>query len=305
MRDGKIVEEDYYNGATAEQPQEVWSATKSYSSTLVGIAQDEGLLSVDDLATEYIPEWAGTPSADVTVRNLVANDSGRHWDYQTDYLKMAGGAQDKTQFAIDLGQDAPPGTTWEYNNSAIQTLDRVLTKATGTSPAAYAEEKLLAPLGMTDSAMTKDPTGNTLTFMGLQSTCRDMARFGVLLLNRGNWDGEQIVSEAWIDDATGQASQDINGAYGYLWWLNRDGVQKGGDQATTGEAAAEPKVGRMVPGAPEDVFWALGLGGQVIAVHPTSGTVAVRLAPTKAPEGSGPFSHGALSLGVESALVDP
>ncbi len=305
VREGKIVEEDYYSGTDAATPQEVWSATKSYSSTLVGIAQDEGLLSVDDLATDSIVEWAGTPSADITVRNLLANDSGRHWDYETDYLKMAGGAADKTQFAIDLGQDAPPGTTWEYNNSAIQTLDRVLTKATGTSPAEFAQEKLLGPIGMADSTMTKDATGNTLTFMGLQSTCRDMARFGVLMLNRGNWGGDQIVSEAWVDDATGQASQPLNGSYGYLWWLNRPGVGAGGDQATTGSAPGDAQAGQMVAGAPDDVFWALGLGGQIIAIHPTSGTVAVRLAPTKPREGASAFGAGTLSLGVEAAVVAP
>jgi CubicO group peptidase (beta-lactamase class C family) len=307
VRDGKIVEEDYYNGAEPGVPQEVWSATKSYSSTLVGIAQDEGLLSIDDPASEYIPEWEGTESDTVTVRDLVSNDSGRHYDYDTDYLKMAGGASDKTQFAIDLGQDAPPGTVWKYNNSAIQTLDRVLTKATGVGPAEYAQDKLLGPIGMADSSMKKDPTGNTLTFMGLQSTCRDMARFGVLMLNEGNWGGEQIVSEAWVDEATGQASQDLNGAYGYLWWINREGpVVVDDEQATTGtEATTPPKTGQMVPQAPDDVYWALGLGGQIIAVHPGSGTVAVRLAPTRAPEGSARFGNGDLSLGVEAALVDP
>jgi len=303
-KDGKLVEEDYYNGGAADTPQEVWSATKSYSSTLVGIAQDEGLLSIDDLATEYIPEWEGTPSEDITVRNLIANDSGRYWDYETDYFRMAGGAADKTQFAIDLGQAAPPGTTWEYNNSAIQALDRVLTKATGTGPAEYASAKLLDPIGMTSSSMTTDPTGNTLTFMGLQSTCRDMARFGVLMLNKGNWDGEQVVSEAWVDDATGQASQELNGSYGYLWWLNREGAG-GGDQATTGQGDDDGEQGQMVPEVADTVYWALGLGGQIIAIHPDSGIVAVRLAPTRVPEGAGPFPAAALSLGIEDALIDP
>jgi CubicO group peptidase (beta-lactamase class C family) len=305
VRDGKIVEEDYYGDKTAESAQEVFSATKSYTSTLVGIAQDEGLLDIDDPASDYIDEWKGTPSEAVTIRNLLSNDSGRFYEYETDYFKMAAAAPDKTQFAIDLTQADPPGTVWEYNNSAIQTLDRVLTKATGMSPTDYAAEKLLGPIGMSDSTMTKDPAGNTRTFMGLQSTCRDMARFGVLMLNEGNWDGEQIVSESWVDDAAGQASQDLNGSYGYLWWLNRMGVQEGSDQATGGAGGSEPTVGQMVPGAPDDVYWALGAGGQYIAIHPTSGIVAVRLAPVNAPEGSTPFGNGSLSLGVEGALVAP
>lgn len=306
VKDGKIVEEDYYGDKTAESVQEVFSATKSYSSTLVGIAQDEGLLDIDDPASDYIEEWKGTPSETVTIRNLLANDSGRYYEFENDYFKMAAAAPDKTQFSIDLTQPDPPGTVWNYNNSAIQTLDRVLTKATGMSPADYAQEKLLGPLGMTDSHMTKDPAGNTLTFMGLQSTCRDMARFGVLMLNKGNWDGEQLVSEAWVDDATGQASQELNGSYGYLWWLNRMGVQAGSDQATggAGGAGADKEPTQMVPGAADDIYWALGAGGQYIAVHPSSGIVAVRLAPTRPPEGAARFSNGDLSIGAEAALIE-
>jgi CubicO group peptidase (beta-lactamase class C family) len=305
VRDGKIVEEDYYRDKTAESAQEVFSATKSYSSTLVGIAQDEGLLDIDEPASNYIDEWKGTPSESVTIRNLLANDSGRFYEFENDYFKMAAAAPDKTQFAIDLTQPDPPGTVWNYNNSAIQTLDRVLTKATGMSPAAYADEKLLGPLDMTDSTMTKDPTGNTLTFMGLQSTCRDMARFGVLMLNKGNWGGEQLVSEAWVDEATGKRSQDLNGSYGFLWWLNRMGPQQGSDQATGGAGGTETTESQMVPDAPDDIYWALGAGGQYIAIHPTSGIVAVRLAPASAPEGAARFSNGDLSKGAEAALVDP
>lgn len=305
VRDGKIVEEDYYAGTTAESVQEVFSATKSYTSTLVGIAQDEGLLDIDDPASDYIDEWKGTPSESVTIRNLLSNDSGRFYEYETDYFKMAAAAPDKTQFAIDLTQADPPGTVWEYNNSAIQTLDRVLTKATGMSPTDYAQEKLLGPIGMADSTMTKDPAGNTRTFMGLQSTCRDMARFGVLMLNKGNWDGEQVVSDTWVDAATGHASQELNGSYGFLWWLNREGVQEGSDQATAGAGGSAARAGQMVPGAPDDIYWALGAKGQYLAIHPSSGIVAVRLAPVNAPEGSTPFSNGDLSKGAEAALVDP
>ena len=307
VKDGKIVEEDYYGDKTADSAQEVFSATKSYSSTLVGIAQDEGLLDIDDPASDYIEEWKGTPSETVTIRNLLSNDSGRFYEYETDYFKMAAGAPDKTQFAIDLTQPDPPGTVWNYNNSAIQTLDRVLTKATGMSPTDYAQEKLLGPIGMTASTMTKDPAGNTRTFMGLQSTCRDMARFGVLMLNKGDWGGDQLVSEAWVDDATGQASQALNGSYGFLWWLNREGVQAGSGQATGGAGgagAAEAAPRQMVPGAPDDIYWALGAGGQYIAIHPTSGIVAVRLAPVQAPEGSTGFGNGDLSKGAEAALVE-
>ena len=303
-RNGKLVTESYWNGKDADSPQEVFSATKSYTSALVGIAQGEGKLKIDDSASKFIPEWAGTPAEKVTVKNLLSNDSGRHWDYQTDYLKMAAGAPDKDKFAIDLGQDNAPGEVWVYNNSAIQTLDAVLKKATGQDTTAYAKAKLLDPIGMSHSKMTKDSVGNALTFMGLQSTCRDMARFGWLALNKGMWDGKQVLPAGWIEQST-KPSQKLNAAYGFLWWLNRKGVQPGGVGPTSAEQEAGKPEGQLVPGAAENVFWALGLGDQIIAIYPDTGVVSVRLGPTHAPTGAPKFGTPELTLGTQKALVKP
>jgi CubicO group peptidase (beta-lactamase class C family) len=302
-RHGRIVDERYWKNTTPDTAQEVFSATKSYTSTLVGIAQDEGKLKITDRAAVYIPEWANTASADVTIENLLANDSGRHWDTRTDYTDMAVAARDKTAFAIGLGQDAAPGTTWAYNNSAIQTLSAVVKRATGEDASAYATEKLLDPIGMTHSRLKKDASGGSLTFMGLSSTCRDMARFGYLMLHKGVWDGRRIVSAAWVDAATGHSSQKLNAAYGYLWWLNRKGPIASPLQATTGEAGGDQKNGQLVPGAPDDMFFALGLGNQIISVDPGSDTVVVRLGPARAPAGSGPFTQKDTAAVVTDALV--
>jgi CubicO group peptidase (beta-lactamase class C family) len=304
-RDGKIVEEQYWNGASADKAQEVFSATKSYTSALVGIAQDEGKLSIDDSASKYIPAWKGTPAEQVTVKNLLSNDSGRHWDYATDYSKMAVQAPDKTQFAIDLPQDHAPGTVWVYNNSAIQTLSAVLESAVGGDPAQFAKEKLLDPIGMSDSEMTHDKAGNMLTFMGLHSTCRDMARYGQLLLNHGNWDGKQVVSSAYLADATGQPSQSLNAAYGYLFWLNQKGKLAGVVSPTDAQQEAAQPDGQMVPGAPKDVYWALGLGDQMITVFPDTGVVAVRLGPAQPPKDGTRFSTSQITMGTQEALTHP
>lgn len=279
----------------------MFSATKSYSSTLVGIAQAEGKLDIDDKASKYIPEWAGTPSADVTVKDLISNDSGRHWDFQTDYPGLIGAA-DRTDYAIGLKQDAPPRTVWVYNNSAIQTLDAVLEKATGVHPADYAEDKIFDPIGMAHSHMTLDNAGNTNTFFGLQSTCQDMARFGYLFLRKGNWDGEQLVPEAWVDEATGHPSQKLNAGYGYLWWLNRFGPQPSPAAATDPNAGPSPD-GQAVPDAPDDMFWAIGLGNQLISVDPGSDTVVVRIGPATA-NGTSAFGSQAIAKVVTEALVD-
>jgi CubicO group peptidase (beta-lactamase class C family) len=301
VRHGQLVAEWYWNGTEVTTSQEVFSATKSYTSTLVGMAQADGDLDIADPASEHIPEWAGTDSAEVTVEDLISNDSGRLWDIAVDYRDLVA-APDRTGFAVGLSQEAPPGSTWAYNNAAIQTLDAVLESATGEEPADYAQERLLEPVGMAHSEMTRDRAGNTNMFFGLQSTCQDMARFGYLFLRQGNWDGEQVVAEDWVEAATGQPSQELNAAYGYLWWLNRRGPIASPLQPTTGQPGGDVADGQLVPGAPEDMYWAVGLGGQVIQIDPGSDTVVVRLGP-----GDRSVDYGAPNTArvVTEALVEP
>ncbi|MCP4434803.1 MAG: beta-lactamase family protein [Actinomycetia bacterium] len=279
-RGGRIVDEWYWQDTDENSTQETFSASKSFTATLVGMAADEGYLTVEDKASTWIPEWVGTPSEDITVEQLLNNTSGRFYDFQTDYVEMAAKASDKTAFAIGLEQEHDPGTEWVYNNSAIQTLEQVFEGATGQDMADFADERLFGPLGMQDSSIDRDRAGNPLTFMGVQSTCRDMARFGIMALRDGNWDGEQVVSEEWMEASTGESSQEMNAAYGWLWWLNRPGRIMGGDNATGedgDESAAQVK--QMIEGAPEEMFFAMGLGGQMIAIDPGTETVVVRMGP--------------------------
>ncbi|CUU60247.1 CubicO group peptidase, beta-lactamase class C family [Parafrankia irregularis] len=277
-RNGKIAGEWYFRGSAPSTPSAVYSVTKSLTSTLVGIAQDDGDLRLDDSAATWIPQWKGTESEAVTIRDLVSNDSGRQWSLKIDYEDLIR-APDKTAYAVALPQEKEPGQVWAYNNSAVQTLEEVLRTATGEEVTDFARERLFEPLGMDDSRMTTDAAGNTLTFMGLQSTCRDIARLGYLMLAHGNWNGEQIVSGDWVDAATGTSSTEMNAAYGYLWWLNREGVLAQPLAASDISAAADTtkKNGSLVPGAPADMFWAIGLGNQILQIDPGSGTVVVRL----------------------------
>jgi CubicO group peptidase (beta-lactamase class C family) len=274
-RNGRLVHEKYWGEDKPDTARAVFSVTKSFTSMLVGIAADEGKLSLDDPASTYIPQWRGTPSEDVTIRDLLSNDSGRHWDTTTDYTDMAVKADDKTAFSIALGQDAPPGTVWVYNNSAIQTLSAVLEKATGESPSAYARKHIFGPLGMKDTVWLPDRSGHTPTYAGISSTCRDLARFGYLAMRKGRWDEAQVVSPGYVAQATGESSTKLNAAYGLLWWVNHRGTVLGAITATgpsTNHAA-----GRLSPRSPEDAFWALGLGRQIVAVIPSEGVVAVRM----------------------------
>jgi CubicO group peptidase (beta-lactamase class C family) len=258
-RQGKVVLARYWNGGGPETPQEVFSVTKSVTSTLVGLAQADGDLSVDDPAATYIEAWRGTPSQGVTVRNLLSGTSGRFWSDESDYQELIE-ASDRTAYAVGLDQQDDPGTVWVYNNAAVQTLDAVLRSATGTDPASFAEERLFAPLGMDHTRLTDDDSGHsTNVFFGMQSTCPDLARFGTLFAQDGDWDGRQVVPRAWVHEATAQPSQPLNPSYGLLWWLNTDGPDQ------------------LAPTARPELFAAQGLGGQVVLVDPRSDTVVVRL----------------------------
>ncbi len=253
-RNGHMVGEWYWD-REPNDPQRTFSTTKSFTSGLVGIASDAGVLAVSDPASDYITEWQGTESEAVLVEDLLQNDSGRYHDFTTDYLGMALQAVDKSQFSIDLEQAHEPGTEWKYNNSAIQTLETVLERALDEPDiATWGTRNMLEPIGMTDSAWLTDDAGNALTFMGIESTCRDMGRYGLLWLADGTWDGEEIISSAYVESALEPVP--INEGYGYLWWRH--------------DPAAP-----LWPSSP-DTYAALGLGGQFISVDPDAGLVVTR-----------------------------
>jgi len=307
-RHGRIAGEWYWNGSDAGTRHEVFSVTKSYTSTLVGIAQDDGRLDIDDRASGYVDEWAGTPAEEVTIRNVLGNDSGRHSPLRDDVADLADffAAEDATAYAVGLAQDHPPGATWSYNDPAIQTLEAVLAEATGREPAEYAQERIFEPIGARNTTMAADPAGNTRVGSGLQTTCQDAARFGHLFLHNGSWDGTSVVSDEWVREATAQPSQELFSAYGHLWWLNRPGdrgLDAGSIELFADHAAVVAGQTQLVPGAPEDMFWAVGAFGQVIQVHPGTDTVVVRFGSSH-PEGpSGLRFLGSTARVVTDALV--
>jgi CubicO group peptidase (beta-lactamase class C family) len=212
-------------------------------------------------------------------------------------------ADDRTAYALDLGQDTPPGTTWEYNDGAIQALEPVLEQATGQAPADYAQEKLFEPIGAENSEMSLDGAGNTAMYFGLQTTCQDMARYGYLFLQDGVWDGNRILPEGWVEEAIAP-SQDLNSGYGYLWWLSDSpdpAEEAGTDGAGDADTDTDTGDGPNAADPPVEMYWAQGLGGQVVQVHPESGTVVTRLG-SRTFEGG--YGSGETARFVTEALVD-
>ena len=282
VRKGKLVGE--WNWGTPRlQPREVFSVTKSVTSTLVGIAVRDGSLALDDRVSKYVPSWRGTDSRTVTVRNLLSNDSGRFWSLDSDYVKLLQ-ATDRSTYAVGLSQQYAPGSTWAYNNAAIQVLDRVISKATGMTTADFATKRLFAPLGMTHSRMTPDTSGrSTNAFFGLQTTCLDLARFARLYLQHGKVGAQRVLSRSYVTAAVGRSSTKLNAAYGYLWWVNRYGELRGAtDQVDPAGQPVTEHRGRLVPDAAPNLFSAIGLGGQIAMVDPGSRTIVVRIGPAKA-----------------------
>lgn len=277
IRDGYIVWEQYWNGLGQTTPQKnVWSVTKSFTSILVGIAEDMGYLSIDDKASDYISQWQSNSSEPVTVRQLLANDSGRHhsvfWDNWHFRKEGSVGKSDMTGYAINRSQQSTPGTVWRYNNLAIQCLDRVLSVATGQSTAAFAANELLVPLGMNNTTVFTDNSGQMIMPSHMQTTARDMARLGYLFLNDGNWNGQQILPSSYVSAATSPGSN-LNAAYGFLWWLNTGPNDTWRHPAINNHAA---KTGVIFPDAPADLYAASGNNGQVVIVSPSENLIIVR-----------------------------
>ncbi|MCB9749714.1 MAG: serine hydrolase [Myxococcales bacterium] len=277
IRHGTIVGEWYWQGTDAQTKVKSWSVGKSYAATAVGLALDRGAIaSLDDPAADYIPEWQGTDHEVVSIRNLLQMASGLEFGLFADNISMFL-AMDMTQRALDNPLAKPPLTDWEYNNHGVQVLEPVLRGATGLTAEEYSQLHLWQPMGM-DAEWLKDDVGHPAMYMNVLASCRDHARFGYLYLHDGCWDGEELVSEGFIDDAR-SPSQQLNRGYGYLWWLS-------GQEPTLDSVDFKPKPGGLHPFGPDDSYCAVGLGNQVIEVIPSHDMVMVRMgtAPMDDPE---------------------
>jgi CubicO group peptidase (beta-lactamase class C family) len=144
------------------------------------------------------------------------------------------------------------------------------------------------------SSIRKDPSGNTLAFMGGQASCQDLARFGYLLLNEGRWGDRQIVPAEFVDEATTPAT-DLNAAYGYLVWLNRPGRIE--------IPIAGPRDGPLWPDAPPDAFAALGFGRQTVLVIPSEGLVVTRTGRASGGASAGVQAQGNIANEMAKRLV--
>lgn len=269
IRHGVLVAEQYFNGATAQTTPNSWSIAKSYASTTVGIAIGKGdLPGLDASVADHVPAWQGTDKAAITVRDLVSMTSGLSWNVFQDYIAMAEFATDKSAFATGLDADKVPGSSWTYNNSAVQMVEPYFRGATGMAIDDYARTNLWEPI-QSAATWAHDSAGHPTTYANVLATCRDHARLGYLYLHGGRWKDQQVVPASYVTAAT-TPSQALNRGYGYLFWLDGEGP--------TIDSLGKVSEERIEPYAPTDLFAAHGFGGQFIDVIPSLDLVVVRFA---------------------------
>ncbi len=239
---GRIVTENYADGWDATRGADVASVQKSITSTLIGIARDKGLLSLDDKVSKYLDAgWSRAElahEAAITVYDLMTQSSGLN--------------------PVTLKSAAPPGTKFEYNTAAYQRLRPVLEKVSGLDINRLSRRWLFDAVGLDTAAQwgaREDKDAMGVVQWGLDMNARDMARFGLMALARGQWAGTPQVKSSWFDEAW--ASCKTQADYGLLWWLMGRGVVK-------------------APGAPQDWVAALGARDQKIYVVPSQGIVLTR-----------------------------
>ena len=258
LKDGKIVLEKYFGTHTATTPWQWASAGKTITSFMTGIAQQEGHLSISDTTSNYLGQgWTiCTPQQEekITIRHQLTMTSGLKDDVPDHYCTLD----------TCLIYQADAGTRWAYHNGPYTLLDSVIEVATGQTLNSYTTQKLKTPTGMTGSFF---PVGYNNVFF---SNARSMARFGLLILNKGNWNGNQIMTDTNYYNEMVNTSQTLNKSYGYLWWLN-------GKQSYMLPTLQTVFPGFMSPNAPSDMISAIGSGGQFLNVVPSQKLIWLRM----------------------------
>ncbi len=257
---GQIVYERYHPLDGPDMIYDSFSVAKSFTSALIGMLVTDGQLALDENPPQ--PEWQapGDPRQAITLRQLLEMSSGLQWTEEYGAGSLAAQmftSDDAAALMAAQPLESPPGSTFEYSTGTTVLLAGIAADALGGCAAAtdYLTTRLLQPIGITTAQLVSDGGGCWFGGFGANMTTRDFARFGLLYLRGGEWDGRQIVPTAWVDESRVPAATEPG--YGLQWWLRADGL----------------------------VFSAEGLFGQRIVVVPGSDLVIA----TNSTNGGDPF----------------
>ncbi|HEY5273803.1 MAG TPA: serine hydrolase domain-containing protein [Acidimicrobiales bacterium] len=243
LRHGSLVASGWWSPYAAERLQLLYSLSKSFTSTAIGFAAAEGLLSLDDPVVSYFPELdAGVTNArtrSMLVRHIAAMSSGHVED--TWQRASTSRPDDPVHGFLELPPEQDPGSVFAYNQSATYTLATIVQRVSGTTVTEYLRSRLLDPIGAGAVAWSQYPEGQDMGFTGLHATTETIARFGELYLRNGTWLGKQVLPVGWVDEATRQhiatdtvtdpavgEKPDWRQGYGFQFWRSRHGYRGDG-----------------------------------------------------------------------------
>lgn len=272
LKNGRVVMEEYWgknvSGSGGFGPESQWywaSAGKTLTAFLVGKAQEKGFLDINDRSADYLGQgWTSLNKEQedkVQIRHQLTMSTGL--EYNVPNLDCT----DDTCLTFR----AEPGTQWFYHNAPYTLLQEVVSNASGISFDQFTNEELKQKIGM-EGRWLKSGYNNVYW-----SRPRDMARFGILILNKGKWDGTQVMSDSVYFDEMVNSSQELNPSYGYLWWLNGKGEAVFPTLPTKFQTSVAPQ-------APADLFAAMGKNGQFLDIVPSEELIVVRMG--EAPDAS-------------------
>ena len=270
VKDGYLVDEQYYGEGGPDASTNLWSVTKSVASAVLGIAQEEGAFAnTNQLMAELLPDYP--EFNDITLHHALTHTTGLRWNEEGPLWVEWIFSEDWVAHALDRGQNHPAGRNFLYSSGNSQFLTALIYYRTGQTPGMLAKERLFDPMGISFNPLSapqdyatwndykiplpqswqQSPKGVETAGFGLFLTARDMAKIGYLYINRGRWEGRYLINPDWIETSLKDHETNIYGrySYGYHWWLTK----------VDGETA----------------FLASGFGGQIIGVVPGMDLVVV------------------------------
>ncbi len=235
LRHGKVVAEGWWSPYGREYPHLLFSLSKSFTSTAIGLAVSEGILTLDDQVisffTDEAPAEPNEHLAAMQVSHLLTMSTGQDNDTWLNMIDRADGDWIKGFFEVPVV--SPPGSHFVYNNGASYLLSAIIQKVTGMKLVDYLKSRLFEPLGITNAIWKESPQGISGGGIGLSLKTEDVARFGQLYLQKGRWQDRQILSKDWVQEATGSQISNVgievdwSQGYGYQFWRSRHNAYRG------------------------------------------------------------------------------
>ncbi|HYG38151.1 MAG TPA: serine hydrolase [Cytophagales bacterium] len=269
---GKIIAEKYGKGIDKETPLLGWSMTKSVINALVGVLVKDGKIDINDKAP--IDEWQGDSRREITLDQMLRMSSGLEfkevYNVVADATKMLFISPEAAKVAINQPLIDSPDSIWSYSSGTTNIISSIIKKTLNTSQTDYfnfPRKVLFNRIGMTSAIMEPDPSGTFVGSSFMYATARDWARFGLLYLNDGVWEGERILPKEWVKYSSTPTPKAPMGQYGAHFWLNA-GENKEGEN-------------RKWQYLPKDMYHAAGFEGQNVVIIPSRDLIIVRLGNTQ------------------------